>query len=280
MITVANRIYVKPEYAEAFEQTKQINMPRFPKLYLCLAAAAGQLGLRDDARRALEALLRLDASSHDDGYVRRAFTFWHWREEDIDHHVEGVRKARALVAGETGESPRTPSRASIAVLPFADLSAEKNQDWFCDGIAEEILNALAHLPGLRVAGRTSSFSFRDRDDAAKAIAERLGVSSVLEGSVRRAGDRVRVTVQLVDPANGFQLWSERYDRELKDIFAIQDEIARSVGARLKVALDSGMERRLIAAALERTRGNKTRAAELLELSSRALLYKIRDYELE
>src|SRR5262249_35551404 len=162
---------------------------------------------------------------------------------------------------------RPGTRPSIAVLPFADLSAEKNQDWFCDGVADEILNALAHLPGLRVAGRTSSFSFRDRADAAKAIAERLGVSTVLEGSVRRAGDRVRVTVQLVDPSNGFQLWSERYDRELRDIFEIQDEIARSVASRLKVALDSGMEQRLIAA--------QTSSIEAYELylKGRVLLYR-------
>ena len=103
---------------------------------------------------------------------------------------------------------RAPHRDRRSPLPFADLSAEKNQDWFCDGIAEEILNALAHLPGLRVAGRTSAFSFRNRDDAAKAIGEKLGVSAVLEGSNCRAGDRVRVTVQLVDPVDGFQLWSE------------------------------------------------------------------------
>jgi TolB-like protein/Tfp pilus assembly protein PilF len=239
--------YLRREYAEALQRAKQINMPRFAKLHLCLAAVAGQLGLRDEARAAFEALSRIDASSHDDGYARRHFAFWLWKEADIDHQLEGVRKARALVAGEAGVTPPAASRTSIAVLPFADLSAEKNQDWFCDGIAEEILNALAHLPGLRVAGRTSAFSFRDRDDAAKAIGETLRVSSVLEGSVRRVGDRVRVTVQLVDPADGFQLWSERYDGELKDIFEIQDEIARSVAGRLTVSLDSGMERRLMAA---------------------------------
>jgi len=94
--------YIRREYAEALQRAKQVNMPRFPKLHLCMAAVAGQLGLRDEARMAFEALSRVDASSHDDGYARRNFSAWLWREEDIDHHVEGVRKARALVAGETG----------------------------------------------------------------------------------------------------------------------------------------------------------------------------------
>src|SRR4029079_19567900 len=123
---------------------------------------------------------------------------------------------------------------SIAGLPFADMSAAKDQDWFCDGIAEEILNALTTLKGLRVAARTSAFSFKGKSEDLRTIGEKLNVTTVLEGSVRRAGDRLRITVQLSEVANGFQLWSERYDRELKDIFDVQDEIAKAIVDRLRV----------------------------------------------
>jgi eukaryotic-like serine/threonine-protein kinase len=139
----------------------------------------------------------------------------------------------------------TERTASIAVLAFADMSAAKDQDWFCDGIAEEILNALTPLKGLRVAARTSAFSFKGKSDDLRTIGEKLNVTTVLEGSVRRAGDRVRITVQLSDVANGFQLWSERYDRDLKDIFDVQDEIAKAIAERLRVTLAGGKDDRLV-----------------------------------
>ena len=148
--------------------------------------------------------------------------------------------------GAPGSSPRPAERgASIAVLAFTDMSAAKDQDWFCDGIAEEILNALTPLKGLRVAARTSAFSFKGKGDDLRTIGEKLNVSTVLEGSVRRAGDRVRITVRLSDVANGFQLWSERYDRELKDIFDVQDEIAKAIVERLRVTLAGGHDERLV-----------------------------------
>ena len=143
-------------------------------------------------------------------------------------------------------TPRPAERAaSIAVLAFTDMSAAKDQDWFCDGIAEEILNALTPLKGLRVAARTSAFSFKGKGDDLRTIGEKLNVTTVLEGSVRRSGDRVRITVQLSDVANGFQLWSERYDRELKDIFDVQDEIAKAIAERLRVTLAGGKDDRLV-----------------------------------
>ena len=153
-------------------------------------------------------------------------------------------------AGSTGRAPDkapqpTERAASIAVLAFTDLSAAKDQDWFCDGIAEEILNALVPLKGLRVAARTSAFSFKGKGADLRTIGEQLNVTTVLEGSVRRAGDRVRITVQLSDVANGFHLWSERYDRDLKDIFDVQDEIAKSVAERLRVTLAGGKDVRLV-----------------------------------
>ena len=144
------------------------------------------------------------------------------------------------------ETPRPAEHAtSIAVLAFTDMSAAKDQDWFCDGIAEEILNALTPLQGLRVAARTSAFSFKGKSDDLRTIGEKLNVTTVLEGSVRRVGDRVRITVQLSEVANGFQLWSERYDRELKDIFDVQDEIAKAIAERLRVTLAGGKDDRLV-----------------------------------
>jgi len=143
-------------------------------------------------------------------------------------------------------TPRPAERAaSIAVLAFTDMSAAKDQDWFCDGIAEEILNALTPLKGLKVAARTSAFSFKGKGDDLRTIGEKLNVTTVLEGSVRQAGNRVRITVQLSDVANGFQLWSERYDRELKDIFDVQDEIAKAIAERLRVTLAGGKVDRLV-----------------------------------
>jgi len=128
---------------------------------------------------------------------------------------------------------------SVAVLPFVCMSAGEDYEYFGDGIAEEIINALARLPGLRVAARASAFSFRGRADDLRGIAAELNVRTVLEGSFRRAGSRVRVTAQLIDVDNGFHIWSERYDRELTDIFAIQDEIAGAIAKKFEVSLAGG-----------------------------------------
>jgi TolB-like protein/Tfp pilus assembly protein PilF/predicted Ser/Thr protein kinase len=126
--------------------------------------------------------------------------------------------------------------ASIAVLPFVDLSADKDQEYFADGLAEELLNALAQIPELRVAARTSSFQFKGKTGDVPSIGRQLNVGAILEGSVRKAGRQVRITAQLVKAADGFHLWSETYDRELDDIFAVQDDIARAVASALKVRL--------------------------------------------
>jgi adenylate cyclase len=125
---------------------------------------------------------------------------------------------------------------SIAVLPFVDLSVERDQEHFSDGVAEEILNALSKVAGLHVPARTSCFAFRGSSLDAREIGRRLSVEALLDGSIRKVGRRVRINVQLVDASNGYQLWSERFDRELEDIFAIQDEIARSVLESLGLAL--------------------------------------------
>jgi serine/threonine protein kinase/tetratricopeptide (TPR) repeat protein len=131
---------------------------------------------------------------------------------------------------------------SLAVMPFRNLSADPENEYFCDGLAEEILNALATVSGLQVAARTSSFYFKDKPTQPGEIAAQLHVANLLQGSVRRAGNRLRVTVQLVDATSGFQLWSERYDRQMEDIFEVQDEIARGIADRLRVSLGSGERR--------------------------------------
>jgi serine/threonine protein kinase/tetratricopeptide (TPR) repeat protein len=141
-------------------------------------------------------------------------------------------RGRGSPAG-TAAQPGTPS---IAVLPFVNMSSDKEQEYFSDGLSEELLNNLANIPGLRVAARTSSFQFKGKSEDLRTVGEKLNVGTILEGSVRKEGKRVRITAQLIKAADGFHLWSETYDREMKDVFAVQDEIARSVASSLKVAL--------------------------------------------
>jgi TolB-like protein/Tfp pilus assembly protein PilF len=125
---------------------------------------------------------------------------------------------------------------SIAVLPFANMSRDPDDEYFSDGLAEEIMNTLAHLPGLKVTARTSAFAFRGKEQDIRKIAEVLNVRTILEGSVRRSGSRIRVTAQLINAEDGYHLWSERYDREMADVFAMQDEIAAAIAAALEVKL--------------------------------------------
>ncbi len=133
---------------------------------------------------------------------------------------------------------------SLAVLPFADLSPQKDQEYFCDGLAEELINGLTRIRGLQVASRTSSFQFKGTAVDVRDIGRRLGVRAVLEGSVRKAGERLRVTVQITDVAKGFSLSSERYDRALEDVFEVQEDIARRVVTALQIRLSEG-ERRVL-----------------------------------
>jgi len=151
---------------------------------------------------------------------------------------QSMGKVRASLESSAKPAHEQPS---IAVLPFANMSRDPEDEYFSDGLAEEILNALSQVEGLKVAARTSSFSFKGKNSEMSEIAAKLRVSTVLEGSVRRAGNRLRVTVQLVDVANGFQLWSERYDSQMEDIFDVQDEIARAIAERLKVTLAGGVK---------------------------------------
>ena len=140
--------------------------------------------------------------------------------------------AETLPAAAVASAPA----ASVAILPFVDLSPERDQEYFCDGIAEEIVNALCCIRGLRIASRTSASQYKGRSVDVRDIGRALGVGAVLEGSVRKAGDRVRITAQLVGSADGYHLWSESFDRRLEDIFAIQSEIAQKLVAALRLSL--------------------------------------------
>jgi eukaryotic-like serine/threonine-protein kinase len=167
-------------------------------------------------------------------------------DKDPTRRLDGIANVRIQMDEAPGSTPLPAERAaSIAVLAFTDMSAAKDQDWFCDGVADEIINALTPLKGLRVAARASAFSFKGKGDDLRTIGRKLNVTTVLDGSVRRSGDRVRITVQLNDAADGFQLWSERYDRELKDIFDVQDEIAKAIAERLRVTLADRKDERLV-----------------------------------
>ena len=145
----------------------------------------------------------------------------------------------ALVSNQSltgGTAPQMIPDQSIAVLPFTDLSEKKDQQYFSDGLSEELIDLLTQIPELKVAARTSSFSFRDRPVTAAEIARALGVANVLEGSVRKSGNTIRITAQLVRADNGFHLWSSTYDRDMRDVFQVQDDIARVVVDKLKVTL--------------------------------------------
>ncbi|HEX2788853.1 MAG TPA: hypothetical protein VHN17_00335 [Steroidobacteraceae bacterium] len=170
-----------------------------------------------------------------------------WRDSRMEHAAHSAAGAAGEGGMELGAAkPATavpPAAASIAVLAFSDLSAEGNQAYFSDGIAEEILNVLAHVNGLKVASRTSSFQFRKSDLGVPAIAQKLGVRHILEGSVRKAGDTVRITVQLIDASTDQHEWSQTFDRPLStaNIFAIQDEIAKTIVDHLAAMIGSSAD---------------------------------------
>jgi len=168
--------------------------------------------------------------------------------------------AQALSYTSASTPPGMPAGSSrtksIAVLPFADMSPQRDQEYFCEGIAEEIINALTKIDALHVASRTSAFAFKGKNEDIGEIGRKLKVATVLEGSVRKAGDRLRVTAQLVNVANGYHLWSERYDRQLEDVFAIQDEIAENIVKALRVVLSEDEKR-----AIEKPRTENVEAYE-------------------
>lgn len=175
---------------------------------------------------------------------------------------------------ELAKGARTPAAPaavatvdSIVVLPFSSMSADPEDEFFSDGMTEEIIKALAHIEQLHVVARSSAFSFKGKHVDPRIVGEQLNVRTVLEGSIRRAGNRLRITIQLVNTADGYHLWSERYEREMKDIFDVQDEIARAIAERLKVTLEGGGQEALVKA------GTKNLEAYQLYLKGRTLLYR-------
>ena len=151
-------------------------------------------------------------------------------QESVTMALPGSQPIEEVTTGRLSVPP------SIAVLPFTNMSADADNEYFCDGLAEELLNALSKIESLRVAARTSAFSFKGKETDIREIGQKLNVSTVLEGSVRKASNRLRITAQLVNVADGYQLWSERYDRELQDVFDVQDEITLMVVDALKMKL--------------------------------------------
>jgi TolB-like protein/Tfp pilus assembly protein PilF/pimeloyl-ACP methyl ester carboxylesterase/predicted Ser/Thr protein kinase len=164
------------------------------------------------------------------------------RYEDMEAFIADLTAIKAGAAPQIMVKERDVP--SIVVLPFADMSPAKDQEYFCDGIAEELINALTQIADLRVIARTSAFSFKDHDIDVRDIGKKLDVGVVLEGSVRKAGNQLRVTAQLVDVARGHHLWSEKYDRSMEDIFAIQDEISETIVDKLKPRLFGKEEQKL------------------------------------
>lgn len=194
---------------------------------------------------------------------------------DTPRYIETLsRRGYRFIAPLNGPAPEprkpVPAAAaadSIAVLPFLNLSADPENEFFADGITEEIINALAQIEQLHVVARSSAFSFKGKHLDLRVIGEQLNVRTILEGSVRRSGSHLRITAQLVKVADGYHLWSERYDREMKDVFDIQDDIARSIVDRLKVSLEGDRLGPLVKAA------TKNLEAYQLCLKGRALLNK-------
>jgi TolB-like protein len=167
-------------------------------------------------------------------YLADVRQFVEKRASDVDPFADNSRTiavARNITVAPDSTAERLPS---IAVLPFTNMSGDKEQEYFSDGLAEEIINALAQIQGLKVIARTSAFTFKGRNADIREIARTLGVAHILEGSVRRAGSRIRVTAQLIAASDGSHLWSERFDREMTDIFAVQDEISAAITKALKV----------------------------------------------
>ncbi len=229
--------YRRGDYREAVAIAFKINLPKFFVTHEALAAAYGQLGEESAAGEALAEMLRLKPDHSQTG--RERLEKW-FDQELVEHMMDGLRKAglegSAPEPAESETRSKESSVVAIAVLPFQDMSPAKDQEYLCEGMAEEIMNALSRLDGLRVIARTSAFRFRGEHDLRK-VGDALGVGVVLEGSVRRAGQRLRITAQLVDIASDSPIWSERFDREMTDVFEIQDEIAGAIVDKLHLSLD-------------------------------------------
>ncbi len=217
--------------------------PKVIDVLLCLADHPDDVLSKDKIIRTVwpDTYVSENVLSYSISELRRAF------EDDArnPHIIQTIpRRGYRLIApvARLGSPPRP--QPSIAVLAFSDISPEKDQEYFCDGIADEVITSLTRLKGLRVASRTSTFSFKGKSEDLRTIGRKLGVDTVLEGSVRKAGNQLRISAQLINVEDGYHLWSKRYDRELKDVFAIQEEIAHQIVRALEVELSDSEKLRL------------------------------------
>ncbi|HJP98404.1 MAG TPA: hypothetical protein VJ862_07585, partial [Rhodanobacteraceae bacterium] len=189
--------------------------------------------------------------------------YWHFgrrappsvvKVADTAHGATDRRDSAAVAASSGARIASVPASAqtvaipakSVAVLPFVNMSGDAKNDYFSDGITEEILDALAQVPNLKVAARTSAFAFKGKAEDLRKVGEVLDVATVLEGSVQQSGDEVRITAQLIDTRSGYHLWSEKYDRKLTSIFAVEDEISKAIADKLQVQLSGGSGQALVA----------------------------------
>ncbi len=230
--------YSQGDYRAALSFALKSNLPGHWGMHAAMAAAYGQLGERDAAAKALRNLLALrpDLAAK----VRTESERW-WEPAYVEAFLDGLRKAGLDVPplARADSAPKLDTAVSIAVLPFSDMSPAKDQQYLCEGMAEEIMNALVRIDGIRVASRTSAFRAREGGGDLVTIARALSVGHVLEGSVRTSGGRLRVTAQLTDIGSGYQIWSERFDRDAANVFAVQDEIAAGVVDAVKARLTPG-----------------------------------------
>jgi adenylate cyclase len=183
---------------------------------------------------------RIDARFEDGGHINvknidRPIRIWRWHPDSAQATATNSREPNIV---------NPEPRAAIAILPFTNMSGDSDQEYFSDGISEDIITDLSKIAGLMVIARNSSFTYKGRSVDVRTIGRELGVQSVLEGSIRRAGDRVRITAQLIDAASGGHIWAERYDRDLTDIFEVQDDVTRRIVDALKVTLSPGEKERL------------------------------------
>jgi serine/threonine protein kinase/Tfp pilus assembly protein PilF len=253
-MTVGTMAYMSPEQAQGLEVDQRTDIWALGAvLYEMLTGQQPFAGLYEQAvlyavvntEPPALAALRPEIPAELERLVRKALQKNPAQRHQSMNEVTADLKLAGAKAATKLPAPEEKSRLAIAVLPFTDLSPQKDQEYFCDGMTEELIDALTKLEGCRVVSRTSAFAFKGKEQDIRAIGKQLNVSHTLAGSVRKAGNRLRINAQLTNVEDGFQLWSEKYDRELDDVFAIQDDIASALVKKLKMKLTSGQESRLV-----------------------------------
>ncbi len=275
--------YRQHDYRGALAIARNIKRSDYYNIDAMIVACHGQLGEQEAATKTLRELLA--SNPEFPARVRDLFLARGLPTLLVEHVLEGLRKAGMEfpdehatandAAGLGAAIKPVDAIASIAVLAFANRSASADDEYFSDGLADELLNVLAKIKGLRVAARTSAFSFKGKQSTVEEIGRILNVATVLEGSVRKSGNRVRISVQLIKAQDGFQLWSETYDRTLDDIFAVQDDIAQSVVKELRTTLLGEREalKEVISAEIIEATTKRTENPEAQRLVLQARFYR-------